>query len=248
MNRAVILSVVFLLFCWQVNVFGQTPDFTDDMKMVDAYLASGDVNRALVVLEDVLIRDPSYLPAQEKKMDILLKNDREKDASKDIEEYISMYPTTPQYYYLRAMLNLQKQKYDKAIADFDKSIQLDMPGGTIYKVYLNRGMAHFSNGDYEDAEADFNEVIAIDSRNAAAYHGKGMVKYEMGQYEDALVEFQKSLKISPKNPIAQFNMGMTYFRLDEKEKACFHFNESCALGYRNACRLLLLECDIQVPK
>jgi tetratricopeptide (TPR) repeat protein len=216
------------------------------MKMVEAYVASGDISKALLAIEDILVADPAYLEAQEKKIDLLSQGERSKEAMKDVEQYISMYPTHPEYYYLRGILNLQKERYTKAIENFDISLQLEIPGKYLYKVYLNRGMAHFNNQDFELAEIDFDEVLKLDSRNAAAYHGKGMVNYEQAEYENAIVEFQKAIRIEDDNPITYFNMAMTYFRLDDKENACFNFNKSCALGHRNACRLLLMECDINI--
>lgn len=216
------------------------------MKMVDAYVASGDISKALLSLEDILVKDPTFIEAQERKIDLLSQQERSKDAFRDIEEYISMYPTQPEYYYLRAILNLQKEKFTKAIEDFNVAINLNFPEQFIYKVYLNRGMAHFNNQDFELAELDFEEVLKLDSRNAAAYHGKGMVDYEQAEFENAIAEFQKAIRIEDSNPITYFNLAMTYFRLDDKENACYNFNKSCALGHRNACRLLLMECDINI--
>ena len=151
---------------------------------------------------------------QEKKIDLLSQQERSKDALKDVEEYIVMYPSQPEYYYLRAILNLQKQKFTKAIEDFDLAIQLDFPEKYIYKVYLNRGMAHFNNQDFELAELDFEEVLKLDPKNAAAYHGMGMVDYEQTEYDNAIAEFQKAIRIEDDNPITYFNLAMTYFRLE----------------------------------
>jgi tetratricopeptide (TPR) repeat protein len=217
------------------------------MKMVDAYVASGDISKALLSLEDILVKDPTYIEAQEKKIDLLSQQERSKDALRDIEEYISMYPTQPEYYYCRAILSLQKEKFSKAIEDFDVAINLKFPEQYIYKVYLNRGIAHFNNQDFELAKLDFEEVLKLEPKNAAAYHGKGMVAYEQSDYENAIIEFQKAIRIEDDNPITYFNLAMTYFRLNEKENACYNFNKSCALGHRNACRLLMMECGINIP-
>jgi tetratricopeptide (TPR) repeat protein len=236
---------IILTFCSKTS-FSQDTDHTAEMKMVNAYVVSGDISKALLTIEDILVKDPTYLEAQEKKIDILSQEERSKDAMKDIEEYILMYPTQPEYYYLRAVLNLQKEKYTKAIEDFDLSLQLKMPEKYLYKVYLNRGMAHFNNQDLELAELDFDEALKLDPKNAAAYHGRGMVNYAQAEYENAITEFQKAIRVEDDNPITYFNLAMTYFRLGDKENACYNFNKSCALGHRNACRLLLMECDINI--
>jgi len=250
MIRVIIVS--FILFqtnlCSCLIAQEGENDIQKNLQLVDAQISLGDFSKALLLIEDILVMHPNNIEAQEKKINILTQLDRSKDAILDVEEYVTMYPVQPEYYYLRAILNLQKHKYEKAIEDFDQALQLNMPEGALYKVYLNRGMAHFYNQDFELAEADFDEALALNSNSAAAYHGKGMVKYELNLYEDAVAEFQRSLKIEDTNPITHYNLGMSYFRMEDTENACYHFNKSCALGHRNACRLLMMECDLDISK
>ncbi len=241
---------LLLIVFSSAGLFSQQEDFKSTLLLADKFLASGDITRALTTIEDILVKQPNNIDAQEKKISILVGNDRSKDAYRDVEQYIMMYYDQPEYYYFRALLHLQKEKYGKAIEDFDHAIQLDMPKSSVYKVYLNRGMAHFYLQDFDLAEKDFDEVLAINSKSATAYHGKGMVKYELQEYDNAVLQFQKALKLENENPITHFNLAMTFFRLEEKDNACYHFNRSCSLGLRNACRLLMMECaeEINIPK
>lgn len=241
-------SLIVFLSILPICLYSQNSDIDKNLKLVDDFIEKGDIPKALNTIEEILAKHPENLDAQEKKIKILVQRDRSKDALKDIENYILVYPSDPRYYYLRAVLKLQDQKYDKSIEDFDRAIQLDMPKNLQYKVYLNRGMAHFYNQDYNQADDDFSEVISLNPTNAAAFHGKGMLKYEQAQFEEAIVEFQKAIKLEDDNPITHFNIAMAYFRIKEKENACYHFNKSCALGHRNACRLLMMECDIDITK
>ncbi len=247
-NRLFFLFLLILIS--YTGLFAQQEDLKSMLLQVDSYVESGDITRALTAIENILVKQPNYIEAQEKKISILIKNDRSKDAYRDVEEYISMYSNQPEYYYLRAILNLRKEKYFKAIEDFDRSLSLYMPADYLYKVYLNRGMAHFFLRDYDLAEADYDEVLSIDSKSAAAYHGKGMVKYELQEYDEGVLQFLQALKLEEENPITHFNLAMTYFRLGEKDNACYHFNRSCSLGHRNACRLMMMECSegIKIPK
>jgi tetratricopeptide (TPR) repeat protein len=244
--------VCFLVFNFFFSsvLFSQQSKSDSTILKIDNLIASGNYQKALTIIDDVLFKDPVNIEIQEKKINILSQIERSKDALNDVEEFISLYPSQPLFYYLRALLNLQKQKYTRAVEDFDRALLLNMAQNVIYKIYLNRGMAHFYLQDFDLAEADFNKVIEQDSRNAAAYHGMGMVKYELRQYDEAVTEFQKALKIEDNNPITHFNMAMTYFRLDDKDNACYHFNRSCALGNRNACRLLMMECaqELKIAK
>jgi tetratricopeptide (TPR) repeat protein len=236
---------LLILSCY---IYAQDPAVEKNLQLADSQYASGDVSGALRTIEEILVKQPDNLDAQEKKINILVQQERSKDALKDIEDYILAYPSKPEYYYLRAILKLQDQKYSRSIEDFDMAIKLDMPPGTEYKVYLNRGMANFYNQDYDLAEADFREAIALNPKCAPAYHGLGMIKYQLNQYEDAITEFQKSLKLDDNNAITHYNMAMTYFRMKDTENACYHFNRSCALGHRNACRLLMMQCNIDITK
>ena len=233
--------ILISLFCFN-NLFSQDNGTPDELKQADQFIEAGNYNEALVVLRNYVFSNPTNIEAQEKKITVLLKLDREKDAAKDIDDLVKMYPTNPEYYYLKAVLNFQKEKYVKAIENFDKAIELHMPNAYLYKVYLNRGMSHFFLQDFELAESDFNTVIADEPKNGAAYHGLGMVKYEQHEYEEAVKAFQKALSFDEKNAITHFNMAMSYFRLDQKDNACYHFNRSCALGNRNACKLVMMEC------
>jgi tetratricopeptide (TPR) repeat protein len=239
---AVNLIFIISLVC-SSHLYSQENDSTpEELKQADQFIEAGKNDEALVILRNYVFSNPSNIEAQEKKISVLLKLDKEKEAYKDIDDLQKMYPTSPEYYYLRAVLNFQKEKYVKSIDDFDKAIELKMPKAYIYKVYLNRGMAHFNLQDFDLAESDFNAVIADDPKNGAAYHGLGMVKYEQHEYEEAVKAFQKSLSFDEKNAITHFNMAMSYFRLDQKDNACYHFNRSCALGNRNACKLVMMEC------
>jgi tetratricopeptide (TPR) repeat protein len=242
MLRFIVCCILLSGFLTSNVLLSQQGTSDSTMLNIDKFVATGHTDKALLLIEDILFRDPSNLDIQEKKLNILIQADRTKDAYDDVEKLIIMYPSHPEYLYLKAVLNLQKQKFSKAIDDFDKAITLKMPPKSLYKVYLNRGMAHFYMQDYDLADYDFSKVLELEPKNAAAYHGKGMVKYELHEYEDAVTAFQKSLNFDENNAITHFNMGMSYFRLEDKENSCYHFNRACALGNRNACRLLLLEC------
>jgi tetratricopeptide (TPR) repeat protein len=242
MIRFAVKFFILLCFLFSGYINAQENKTPEDLKLADQYIEAGNYNQALVLLRDFIFSNPSNIEAQEKKINVLLKSDREKEAYKDIDDLLKMYPSSPEYDYLRAVLNFQKEKYVKAIEDFDKSIELKMPANYIYKVYLNRGMSHFFLQDFDLAESDFKSVIEVQPENGAAYHGLGMVKYEQRDYEEAIKAFQKSLSFDEKNAITHFNMAMSYFRLDQKDNACYHFNRSCALGNRNACKLVMMEC------
>lgn len=249
MIRFIFLAFLFGLLI-QTTITAQENDTADNLNDAEALIKAGKKDKALVLLEDIIVKDPTNIEAQEQKINILLQKDMEKDALKDINNYITMYPMHPEYYYLRGLINLQRQKYTKSLDDFNKALQLKMPSQYLYKLYANRGMAKFYLQEYDQANADFNRSISLDRMYAAAYHGKGMVQYDLNDYDSAVIEFRKSLDLEEDNAITHFNLGMAYFRLNDNKNACYHFNRSCALGNRNACRLFMMQCteNIKIPQ
>ena len=67
----------------------------------------------------------------------------------------------------------KKGDYDRAIADYNKSIRLD----PIYALaYRNRASLYIKKGDFNRAMADLNETIRLDPKHTLALCTRGMLK------------------------------------------------------------------------
>ncbi len=95
--------------------------------------------------------------------------------------------------------NARDGKYDQAIKDFDKPIQLDPEG---VKFCHNRGLTYGHLGEYERAINDFDKAIQIDPQCANAYYNRGNTYTALGQYERAIKDFDKAIQINPKYALA----------------------------------------------
>jgi tetratricopeptide (TPR) repeat protein len=197
---------------------------------------------ALEYIERALEIDPLHIESLEKKVLVMLIDNKSKDIAKEIEELIKQSPQQPIYYYLHSIIQLYKEKPQKAIEDLDKAIYYEMPEIYMDKIFLNRGKAYFDVGEFEKAEADFEAGIEINPRYATIYQSYGLLKYELERYDEAKELFLKAIQFEPDNSLVYYNLAMTYMRLDELKDACYYFNRSCDLGYRNACKVYLLEC------
>lgn len=65
---------------------------------------------------------------------------------------------------------LQLGKYDLAIQDYTKALDVD-PANSF--AYYNRGITKDRMGDFEGAVADFSSAISLDPANADFYHNRG---------------------------------------------------------------------------
>jgi hypothetical protein len=62
---------------------------------------------------------------------------------------------------------------------------------------LARGHVRLHRGKLDEAIKDFTEVIALDGKNAAAYHGRGLARTDRGDYAAARADFAEALRLDP---------------------------------------------------
>ena len=67
-------------------------------------------------------------------------------------------------------------------------------------VYLERAMAHFSQGSLEAADSDLQIVVRKDPNSFAAYHNLGQIKLARQDWLGALAEFDLALATAPTDP------------------------------------------------
>lgn len=165
-----------------------------------------------------------------------------KDAFRMLDDAIEQQPTNPEFYYARGLLNVSKEKYAKAIQDFEKSVVLN-PRFNPFGIALNSGIAHLNLDEAEKAIEYLNRAIELDPKNATAYQTRGLAYYASEDYKDAVDDFLKSHDINPNSNNTLYNLGMAYYKLNDRENACLYFHKSCQAGYTDACKMIVLACE-----
>ena len=87
-------------------------------------------------------------------------------------------------------------RYDEAIADFGRAVELD-EGNPQY--YCQRGDVRMRKGAVDDAIADYSAAIAKDPRFYWAYHSRGQAYLAQGNGQLALADFNAALRLKPGN-------------------------------------------------
>ena len=95
-------------------------------------------------------------------------------------------------YYNRADAWLKKDDYNKAIADYNKAIEIDPNYAAAYN---NRAIIWRKKGEYNKAIADHNKAVELNPNYAEAYHNRGFAYLELGNHEEAVTDFNQCLKI-----------------------------------------------------
>jgi tetratricopeptide (TPR) repeat protein len=88
----------------------------------------------------------------------------------------------------RALAFYKRGQFDKAIADYDKAIELNPADEGLYN---NRGMAHAYGKRYDRAIADFETAIELNPRDVSAYYNMACLYSIMNKTDEACKWFKK---------------------------------------------------------
>jgi len=107
-------------------------------------------------------------------------------------------------------------KYDKAIEDFNKAIELNPD---LAVAYYNRGNTYAELGEYDRAIKDYDKAIELNKDYTVAYNNRGFAYVGLGKYNRAIEDFNKAIKLNPDDAKAYYNRGLAYAELGEHERA-----------------------------
>ena len=157
-------------------------------------------------------------------------------------------------YFNRGNAWKSKGKYNKAIADYTKAIEIDP---NFSDAYYNRAVAWKSKGrwyykkaaaDYKkaiaayknDARANLNtaitkltKIIELDPKNAKAYYDRGITWREMGEYEKAIADYTKAIQINPEYAKAYNSRGLAWKKQGNYDKAIADYTKAIEINPRD---------------
>jgi tetratricopeptide (TPR) repeat protein len=127
----------------------------------------------------------------------------------------------------RGRAYLDRNDYDKAIADFNHAL-LFAPKSPA--AYFNLGRANKLKGDYPQALADYTQAIQLNPKMVAAYVNRGQIENMAEHYNDAIDDFDHAIALAPERPIPYLNRGVAYGGKGEYDKAKADFASVIALA------------------
>ncbi|MFM7477122.1 MAG: tetratricopeptide repeat protein, partial [Microcystis aeruginosa] len=92
-------------------------------------------------------------------------------------------------HYNRGVDYIQQEKYDLALAEFTKAINIDP---RYAEAYLNRGFLYEQQEKPDLALSDYNQAININPRLALAYLGRGILYYSRKEREKAIRDLRQA--------------------------------------------------------
>ena len=142
-------------------------------------------------------------------------------------------------YYNSGTVYAFRGDFEKAIADYDKAINLNPNFVDAYYnrglIYEDRGLGNILSGrDYfEKAIADYDKAIDINPNFAKAYNNRGIAYYNLGliayalpnilsgrdYFEKAIADYDKAIELRHGDPKVYFNRSLILLKGKDWEEA-----------------------------
>jgi tetratricopeptide (TPR) repeat protein/serine/threonine protein kinase len=119
-------------------------------------------------------------------------------------------------YNMRADAFRKLRRYDEALADYGKGIELDPKDAWPWN---DRAVAYLDLRQPDKALADSARAIELDPKFAKAWNNRGTVYLKLGQPGKALADFAEAIDLNPKEAVAWSNRGAAYSDLGQPAKA-----------------------------
>lgn len=245
--RLVIIHLFIFLFLGNDLIAQEDSRINNLLTEADIYIGNNQFGQALEKTREALQINSSSMAAIQKQINIYYLMNDDKEALRLIESAIDEYPDKPELFYLRGIVNNSRERYGRAVEDFNQALAL-LDEDDTYKVYLGRGISYMNLTEYEQAMADFSKSIELNDSVASAYHSRALLNYELKDYQAAIEDFLMALDYAAEeSAVLYYNLGMSYYRLSDNTNACPYFHKSCTMGNTNACRMVLMECAKEIP-
>lgn len=151
---------------------------------------------------------------------------------------IAANPNNAAAYNNRAVEYKKKRDYARALADFDKAIELEpsVPGRYYNRanVYFDRGEAASDQEDIKRAIADFTRAIEIDPKYVKALNNRGFAYASLKQHDLAIKDYDEALAKNPEHLSAYNNRGLSCLALKRYDCALADFDKVIATDAKAA--------------
>jgi tetratricopeptide (TPR) repeat protein len=153
------------------------------------YFYAGDIDQAMSDYEFVLERQPRSIVYYNRSLAYAEMGEADKAIS-DLSTAIELAPDVPDYYNNRSVIYALDKKYDLAIPDAIRTIELGDPKSG----YTNLAIIHEKMENYQDAIQHWTEVLNIDEKDAVARCSRGTLYATVGNVQEAIVDLTTGLK------------------------------------------------------
>lgn len=150
-------------------------------------------------------------------------------ALNDLNKSIELNDKDEHAFELRGRVYIHYEKYDDAIADFTRAIEISP---NYFDVYVNRALAYIKGFElYKLAIEDYNHALKLSPDNGMIYMNRGSAYGEgLKDFDNSLKDFKKALEINPNDGESHLGLGLTYLQIGKYKEACLSWKRALDLG------------------
>jgi len=142
------------------------------------------------------------------------------DESLKLKEYAEVYNN-------RGVAYAKLNKYEQAIKDYDRAIELNP---ALAEVYNNRGITYAELNKYDQAIEDYDKAIELNPNYADAYNNRGITYTKLNKYEQAIEDYNRAIELKPNLAEVYNNRGVAYAKLNKYERAIKDYGKAIELN------------------
>ncbi len=188
--------------CAEMNYLGVTPYF----QISQSYLQMGDTLKAESLLTSLPGKFPGNKNITLQLIDLYIKAGKNEEALKNLAIAKVEDPENYSLYFAEGILYLNDNKYDEAIADLTKSVELK---SDLYESQYGLGAAYINKG--ADMFVKANDIMDVNKYNAA-------IEEAMKVFAKALPYMEKADELKPNDVDAMRGLQQLYYRLKMTDK------------------------------
>lgn len=141
---------------------------------------------------------------------------------------LNLFPERIPLVYNNRGLGFKKaERYQEAIADFTKAIELNR---AYMSPYFNRAFTYQKIGNIQQAIEDYNLALALDPKFAKSYMQRGVAYGSLGDFNQALSDFNKALELDPEDGYSYLNRGVVFLELGEYQQSIEDFKKAVIIN------------------
>jgi tetratricopeptide (TPR) repeat protein len=183
---------------------------------------------ALEKISAVLAADPKSYDAWITKADFLRDAKRFPEAAEAYSKAIALIPKPDRnhstLFYFRGIAHERAQQWNKAEADFRKSLQLSPDQANVLN-YLGYSMIE-KRIKIAEAMDMIRKAVELKPNDGYIVDSLGWAHYHMGEYEEAAKHLERAVELRPEDPIINDHLGDAYWRSGRRLEAKFQWQHA----------------------
>ncbi len=201
-----------------------------------AEFAKGAYEQAIADAKKAVELKPGAHPESYLILGTLADRDGDHEARIDyMNKAIALAPEYAEAYAGRGNGYLAENRYDLALADFNKAVALKPElSGPLQQnfeiIYIERGGLRGKDGNYGAAIDDYTRALQLNPLNTRALNDRGDAYYMTGDFDRAIADFTKAIESDPSYSYAYTNRGLSYFKMGDNDQALRDLNSAIELN------------------